>query len=752
MMGAILSRFEVPLAASTTAAPVRARRPRVFYGWWIVFAALIAQFVAIGMQAPVSGAFLVPMTEELDWARGEFAIATSVGTFVSAIIGFFVGGYVDRYGARPLMVIGATFIGGTLMAISRVEELWQFVLLRGVVFTLGFVLIGNLVVNVTVSKWFVRRRGWAISLASIGVSLGAVVITPVMVFVVDEIGWRDAWMVMGVAAWVLIYPTALMMRRQPEDHGLLPDGAQADEEEDADLISAGRLDFINSFTRGEAVRTLAMWFLVIAFGFGTIGVISVMFHAIPFMTDAGFARSEAGLMFSAMGVAALLSKFAWGWLMQRFFPRGLAAISFVIAGGGVLLMLPAADSGSLPFMASAFFVFGWGVGGMIPLQEFIWASFFGRRHLGAVRSAAMPASIIFAAGGPVFAGVWNDVVGNYDGALLTFVGMWVIAAVLVMLARAPKRQRSSDAVLVDVQPSPGALSEAPWGEPEPETVEEPVPALVENEPLPPQSTTSQHIERDYGLEANGNGAPGEPPASVVPTLRLTERTGLVKPPLDPVSLDHVLPRQSPTVTEAAWEPTPEVVVTGPAGGVGTITTEPGVVTQGVAGAEFVAFEPSPRRERQRFTHEPMFDLSELERVPSAEPVFERTPEPDITVEAVTADEVIDPWLEVDDPDPPADAASTPGAEPRPEPPPLRIEPERRRGPPDRRGEGRLRDRRRPPSSTRALDVSLGSAARALQRSLGSEGTPIRDILPAVAVGVATSAVTIGLVMMLRRGR
>ncbi len=740
------------MAASTTAAPVRARRPRIFYGWWIVFAALIAQFVAIGTQAPVSGAFLVPMTEELGWARGEFAIATSVGTFVSAIIGFFVGGYVDRYGARPLMVIGATVIGGTLMAISRVEELWQFVLLRGVIFTLGFVLIGNLVVNVTVSKWFVRRRGWAISLASIGISLGAVVITPVMVLVVDEIGWRDAWMVMGVAAWVLIYPTALMMRRQPEDHGLLPDGAQADEEEDADLISAARLDFINSFTRGEAVRTLAMWFLVLAFGFGTIGVISVMFHAIPFMTDAGFVRSEAGLIFSAMGIAALLSKFAWGWLMQRFFPRGLAAISFVIAGGGVLLMLPAADSGSTPFMASTFFVFGWGVGGMIPLQEFIWASFFGRRHLGAVRSAAMPASIIFAAGGPVFAGVWNDVVGNYDGALLTFVGMWAIAAVLVMLARPPKLQRAPEAVLVGAQPSPGPLPAA-RGEPEPEAVEEPAPALVGSvdEPLPPQSPTPQRIERDYGLDANGNGASGAPPASVVPTLRLTERAGLVKPPLDPTSLDRVLPRQSPTVTEAAWEPTPEVVVTAPPSDVVTTTTESGVKTQGVTGAEFVAFEPSPRRERQRFTHEPMFDLSELERVPSAEPVFERTPEPDISVEAVTADEVIDPWVEVNDADPPADAASQPGAEPRPEPPPLRVETEPgqgRRGP---RGEA-PRSALRPPSSTRALEVSLGSAARALQRSLGSDGTPIRDILPAVAVGVATSAVTIGVVMMLRRGR
>ena len=743
------------MTASTSPAPVRGKPPRIFYGWWIVLGALIAQFVALGTQAPVAGAFLVPMTEELGWARGEFALATSVGTFVSAIIGFFIGGYVDRYGARPLMVIGATFIGGTLMAISRVEELWQFVLLRGVVFTIGFVLIGNLVVNVTLSKWFVRRRGWAISLASIGVSLGTVVITPVMVRVVDEIGWRDAWLVMGVAAWALIYPVALLMRRQPEDHGLLPDGAQSDQAQDADLIEEARLDFNNSFTRGEAVRTSSMWILVIAFGFGMVGLISMLFHAIPFMTDNGFSRSEAGLLFSLLGVAALLSKFMWGWWMQRSFPRGFAALSFIISAGGVLLMLPAAATQSLPLMASALFILGWGIGGMIPLQEFIWASFFGRRHLGAVRSAALPASLVFAAGGPIFAGVWNDRAGNYDGAMLVFVGLWVIAAVLVMFARAPKHQGSSRAVLVAAQP-PGSPPPPPRADDA--TLDEPAVqaetalagvssgAAREEAPQPP----TRRLPRDYGLQDEGNGASAEPPPSVMPALRLPERAGLVKPPLDLASLDRVLPRQSQTVAEPAWEPTPGVVVTAdpprrePARE-GDRDTSPG---------EFVAFDPPPRRQRtQRFVHQPAFDLSELEREPAAQPVFEREPEPEIIFEAVTADEIIDPWQIREPVDAPAPEARTiPTADPPSEPPPLRVdrdEPPRRTGSPPG-GASANRRVRRPPSSTRALEVSLGSAARALQRSLAAEGPPVRQILPAVVAGVATSAVTIGLVMMLRR--
>ncbi|HJM76429.1 MAG TPA: MFS transporter [Dehalococcoidia bacterium] len=169
---------------------------RIFYGWYIVLGAIVAQFVAVGIQAGVSGVFLRPMTEDLGWTWAQFTIATSLGTGVSGMIGFFIGGYVDRVGARPLMVVGVT-----LLATSRVDELWQFIVLRGVVFTISFVLVGNLVVNVTLSKWFVDRRGWAIALASLGTSAAAIVTPLVMVRIIDTLGWRDGWVAMGFGAW-----------------------------------------------------------------------------------------------------------------------------------------------------------------------------------------------------------------------------------------------------------------------------------------------------------------------------------------------------------------------------------------------------------------------------------------------------------------------------------------------------------------------------------------------------------------------
>ncbi|MDP2327894.1 MAG: MFS transporter, partial [Dehalococcoidia bacterium] len=492
------------------------RPPRLFYGWWIVIGAFVAQFVAIGTQSPVSGAFLVPMTEDLGWERAEFTIAISLATALSAVVGFFIGGYVDRYGARPLMLIGSFILAASIAAISQVDALWQFILLRGVAFTLGFTLIGNLVVNVTLSKWFVEKRGWAISLASMGVSAGSVVLTPIMVSVVDHVGWRDAWLILAAGAFVLVFPVALIMRRQPEDYGLAPDGARGgDGEREVASRARAAADFANSFTRAQAIRTPAMWLLVVAFGFSSVGLVSLLFHAVPFLTDYGFPRTEAALFFSLQGAAALLSKFVWGWSMQHFPPRLLAAGSFVCAGTGAVLMVVAGQEGARPLMMLAFVLFGAGIGGQIPLNEFIWANFFGRRHLGSVRAAAMPVTILFSAGGPYFASVYYDVLGSYDGAILTFGGLWAVAALLVLIARPPRHPLAALAGIAPEEPAPPPVTSKPSARVE----------LVAD----PEERAAVHHVAAFGLPPEAAPAVADEPEVAVPVATAPEVEAVAMP-------------------------------------------------------------------------------------------------------------------------------------------------------------------------------------------------------------------------------
>ena len=429
-----------PAAPPATAAPTPTRRRRIYYGYWIVGAAIVAWFVSVGTQAPVSGVFLKPMTEELGWTRSEFIGAMTVGQFLMAFTGFFIGVYVDRYGARALMVAGVTLAAMSMFMISQVTELWQWLLLRGVLSSVGAALMGNLVVNVTLAKWFVEKRGMAISFASMGVPLGIGIAPPLLTAFVDEFGWRAGWRVLAIAAWLLLYPVAMIMRRQPEDYGLHPDG-KSDEEVRAGGGAAAAADYANSFTRSEALRTPALYLTVLAFGLSSVALGSVLMQAIPFLTDEGFDRSSAALMMTAYAVTSWAGKPAWGFLLDRTTPRYLASFAFASQAVAVIVIMLGATAGSLPLVAGGFLLFGVGGGGAVPLQEVIWASYFGRRYLGAVRGVGLPLSLTISASAPIGASYYFDTVGNYHGAFFAVAALTGLAAFIIMLSRKPEKPR-----------------------------------------------------------------------------------------------------------------------------------------------------------------------------------------------------------------------------------------------------------------------------------------------------------------------
>src|SRR5688572_17164142 len=125
---------------------------RIYYGWWIVLGAVIGQFVAIGVGGQVSGVFLRPVIADLGWTSAQFTVGGSAAFIMGGLAGFFVGPLIDRRGPRPLMLVGGFTCGLSLILISRVTDVWQFIALQMLAGGLGFALIGPLVVNVTLSK------------------------------------------------------------------------------------------------------------------------------------------------------------------------------------------------------------------------------------------------------------------------------------------------------------------------------------------------------------------------------------------------------------------------------------------------------------------------------------------------------------------------------------------------------------------------------------------------------------------------
>ena len=410
----------------------------IYYGYWLIVAAFIAQFVSVGAQSYVIGPFMIPMTTELGWTRAEFTLPRTIGQVVMAFTGFFIGSLVDRKGARGFMLGGVVILAAALFLLSKVNALWQWILLNGIVLTIGASLIGNLVVNVTLAKWFVDFRGRAIAFAAMGVSFAGVLLTPLATWAIDLYGWRTGWQLLSIGAFIFVVPTALAMRRSPEDYNLNLDG-KSDHQVSQGFAQKAEDDFNNSMTRAQALRSLTFYWLVIAFGMFGITIQVMLIQTVPFMTDAGYDRTTAALMITIASVPALVSKPIWGWLIDGLQPKPLASISAAITGGSLFVIVYGAHVASLPILITGFALLGFGWGGMIPLQEVIWASYFGRRYLGGVRSAAMPFSIMLTAGAPLATSYYYDVFGDYNGAILIVAVANMLSAVLILFLKKPNQ-------------------------------------------------------------------------------------------------------------------------------------------------------------------------------------------------------------------------------------------------------------------------------------------------------------------------
>lgn len=416
----------------------RWQSPPIFYGWYIVAVAILVQAISVGVSAFAGGVFLKPMTEDLGWARSDFAAVQTVSQVIMGMSGFAIGGMLDRRGPRRLMIIGAVISGLSLVATAAVQEPWQFYVVRGIGQTVGMALVGNLIVNVTLARWFVARRGTAIAMAAIGFSLGGILLSPLMAWWIELWGWRETWVILGVLTWLVVIPCAFVMRRAPEDYGLTPDGM--DDERAAEYAHAhGRPPAGSevSWTRAQALRTRTLWLVIMAYGMGTVTLGALLLHAIPFLTDHGVNSSEAALLLSGLSWASLVSKFFWAPLMDRIHPRYLSAAGFLITGGATIGLIGAGELESAPLMGLSLIIFGAAAGGTVPLQETVWASYFGRAHLGSVRSVGMPVSIVFSAGGPLLGGVLYDATSSYTIAFLIFAACSLIGCLLILFARPP---------------------------------------------------------------------------------------------------------------------------------------------------------------------------------------------------------------------------------------------------------------------------------------------------------------------------
>ena len=426
--------------ASLNAAALTSSKRKFFYGWYIVGTGFLTNIASAFALASTLSIFLKPLTAELGISRGVFSLLRSGEGIIGALSAPFVGNLVDRYGGRWLIAIGTAIVAAGYFVLGHVDTFTQFALVRLSLVTLGDAMMGSMVVNIVIAQWFLRRRGRAFAISSMGIGFAKVCMPIVAASLIVWFGWRQTWVVFGLVTLVLgVVPALLFIRRSPEEMGLLPDGT---EEPVASKIKQDRAatDATTNqdleWTRAEAMRTRTFWLLVITFGIASVGVTGLNLHVYPYVTDLGHPPLVAATVMSVIASMQLFSPLAWGFFAEHVDVRIAAMLRFVIQGIGLgLAML----TPSLFCLYAGFFLYGIGLGGNMVLPEVLWANYFGRRSLGKVRGLGLLISQVMAAAGPPFFGFLFDITNGYGLSFAIFGCALFISAVLSLMLRPPTK-------------------------------------------------------------------------------------------------------------------------------------------------------------------------------------------------------------------------------------------------------------------------------------------------------------------------
>ncbi|MFN0071477.1 MAG: MFS transporter [Chloroflexota bacterium] len=420
-----------PTNSPGTEGAVIRQRPRFFYGWVIVGVAFLCEAVAFGAGHASFAVFLQPMSDDLGWNRTVLSGAVAVQSLVNIMVTPLMGVMLDRYGPRVIMVMGACVAAVSYLLMGAVSEPWQFYVLFTLATALGLNELGNLVTSTTVAKWFVRRRGRALALSSIGLNVGAVVLTPSVAVLIGVAGWRSTWTILGFLVAGIVIPCAFLFRRTPEDMGLLPDGDTEPVGPRSPGMAAPSSE--KSWQLAEALRQPTTWILVMAFNLVGLVASGLNQHTVAYLKDTGLSLVEAASVFAFSHVITIGAKVLWGTISDRIPVRYCLTASnlFRVVGLWSLLIIP----GSWGLYG---FVLGTGMGqGLGLLQPKIWADYYGRTFLGTIRGVLHPFSVIANVAGPLFAAYVYDLTQDYTLAFWAFSASACASAVLAFVARPP---------------------------------------------------------------------------------------------------------------------------------------------------------------------------------------------------------------------------------------------------------------------------------------------------------------------------
>ena len=405
----------------------------VFYGWVILGFAALGMFASGPGQSHTFSVFIRPISEDLGIGATSIASAYAFATLAAAFGLPHMGRLVDRFGPRRMVLIVSLLLGVACIAFGAAANMIWLALGFAALRFLGQ---GSLMLNCSnlVAQWFNRRRGFALSLMALGFAGSMAVHPPLGQWLIDLVGWRQAWLWLGVLTWILLLPPILLLvHNKPEDMGVLPDGddraavQQADQPAPAQTAEAG-------LTLSEALRTATFWIVAIGLFAMAMLVTALHFFQVSVFEAHGLSPQIAARVFPVSAITMVVLMPLVGRMLDRFRTSYMFAASLLVMSAALIAMSGVRD---LPTALLYAVVFGLNNAVSLTLFSFLWPHYFGRRHLGSIQGAGQMIGVVGASLGPLPLGIAFDLLGSYDETLWVMAILPVICAVLALFLREP---------------------------------------------------------------------------------------------------------------------------------------------------------------------------------------------------------------------------------------------------------------------------------------------------------------------------
>jgi MFS family permease len=398
--------------------------PRIFYGWFVVAGTFAVTFVGFGCAYSFSD-FLLPLQRDFAASRGSISLVFSIAGFFYFGLGVISGPLADRFGSKLFAVLGMILTGIGLGVASIAQSLIQVYAAYGLGVGLG---IGCSYVPAVgaVQRWFLRRRGFASGLAVSGIGVGTLVMPPVALLLIDRLGWRETYLVLGIFAIVVGAGLAFLIEDDPRSRGLGTDG---------DPPGIGQATVAAGIPVSEAIRSRRFVGLYAACFICAFGLFVPFVHLVPYALDHGVDQRAAALLVGAIGVGSTAGRFLLGGLADRL-GRPLSFL-LMFVGMGLSFVMWLVSTSLWPLAAFAL-VYGVFYGGFVALAPAVVIDYFGGRHASSLIGILYTSVAFGTLVGPTAAGFAFDVSHSYTLPILFSVAAYAIAtAILALTSKAP---------------------------------------------------------------------------------------------------------------------------------------------------------------------------------------------------------------------------------------------------------------------------------------------------------------------------